>query len=250
MAKLTRYLQNIGINGITKETQEKLFCAKVIVMGAGALGSGVIMNLAALGIGQIKIIDDKVVDEEDLNSQLIHKYKNIGRAKVISAKDWISDFNPDIKVEIEKTRLNELNYFNVIENYDIIVDCFNGIETKYMLNEIALRHNKILIHGYTQGFIGQATTVIPGKSACLSCIKQKPAMLEIETYPSIASVNSVISSILSQEVLKVLMGGCELLTNKLLLFDGYKTGFKIFECTKNIACPACKDIKEYGKIQI
>ena len=76
MAKLTRYLQNIGINGITKETQEKLFCAKVIVMGAGALGSGVIMNLAALGIGQIKIIDDKVVDEEDLNSQLIHKYKN------------------------------------------------------------------------------------------------------------------------------------------------------------------------------
>lgn len=241
MAKLERYQQNIGINGITKEAQEKIFCAKVAIMGAGGLGSGVIMNLAALGVGQIKIIDDDVVKEEDLNAQLIHKYKNIGRAKVMSAKDWIQEYNPDIKVELDKIKLNELNYFNIIDDYDIIVDCFNSIETKYILNEIALRHKKILIHGYTQGFFGQVATIHPPKSACLACIKQKPTLLKEEKYPTIAPVVNTIAAIQSQETLKAIIGG-ELLTNKLLMFDGYKCEFKTYECNKNIACQACGEL--------
>jgi len=125
MTKLERYQQNIGINGITKEAQEKLFSAKVAVIGAGALGSGVIMNLVGLGVGQIKIIDDDVVKLEDLNAQLIHRQKNISRAKVMSAKDWIQEYNDDVKVEVDKIKLNELNYFNILNEYNIIIDCLN-----------------------------------------------------------------------------------------------------------------------------
>lgn len=242
LIKSTRYQQNIGLNGITQEAQEKLFNTKVVVMGAGALGSGVIMNLAALGIGQIKIVDDKTLDEKDLNSHLIHKYKNIGRSKVISAKDWISEFNPDVKVELEKIKLNELNYFSIIDNCDIIVDCFNSLEGKYILNEIALRHKKILIHANVHGFIGQITTVVPGESACLSCIKQKPSIIEVDSYPMISPVVNTIAAVQSNEILKAAIGNFDLLTNKLLVFDGYKSEFKTFEYNKNIACPSCGGI--------
>ena len=117
MAKMTRYLNNIGEFGLEDvHAQEKLKFAKVLVMGAGALGSNVIMNLCALGVGQIKIIDNGIVQLEDLNSEIIHKPKYIGRAKVISAIDWILEFNPDIRVELDKIKLNELNYFNIISN--------------------------------------------------------------------------------------------------------------------------------------
>ena len=100
MAKRTRYEKNIGLKGISIEAQEKLLNSKVLVMGAGGLGSCVIMNLCALGVGYIKIIDDGIVEETDFNRQIIHKAKNIGRARVLSAKDWISEYNDDIKVEV------------------------------------------------------------------------------------------------------------------------------------------------------
>ena len=109
MAQSIRYKRNLEQNGITQEAQEKLLNARVLIMGAGGLGSGVIMNLAALGVGQIKIIDGDIVEESNFNRQIIHKYKNIGRAKVISAKDWVQEYNPDIKVELDKIKINELS---------------------------------------------------------------------------------------------------------------------------------------------
>ena len=239
MKKFSRYQRNLAIGGITLEQQEKLISSKVLVMGAGGLGSGVVMNLAALGIGQIKIIDNAIIEEENFNCQLIHKYKNIGRAKVMSAKEWIQDFNSDIKVDIEKIKINELNYFPLIENYDIIVDCFDNYESKYMLNEIALRHNMVLVHGSTQGYCGQVTTIIPKKTGCLSCIMQKPEKFEEENLSTLSPVVSIVSGIQAHEVLKVITGSGELLLNKLLVYDGYKGEFKTLNYSKNIACEAC-----------
>ena len=239
MANLTRYTRNMGKEGITLEIQEKLITSKVLVMGAGGLGSGVIMNLAAIGVGQIKIVDDAVVDETNLNRQIIHKYKNIGRAKVMSAKDWIWEYNPDIKVELDKIKLNELNYFNVIEGYDIIVDCFDSYELKYMLNEIALRHKKILVHGGVQGLCGQVTTIVPGKTGCLSCVMPKPRIFSEEKLASFSPVVNTISALQSQEVLKILTGNGEPLLNKLLVFDGSNSSFKALNYSKNIVCDQC-----------
>ena len=248
--KLLRYKKNFDQDGITQEAQEKLFNSRVLVMGAGGLGSGVIVNLAAMGVGQIKIIDDDIVEESNLNRQFIHKYKNIGRAKVISAKDWVQEFNSDVKVELDKIRLNELNYFNVIQGFDIIVDCFDSCESKYMLNEIALRHNKILIHGGVQGFRGQITTIVPSKTGCLSCVMQKPRLFKEENYASISPVVNVISSLQAQEVLKVVTGIGEPLMNKIMIFDGLKSEFKILNYARNIACEVCSNIEGlYGRTQ-
>ena len=241
MINSKRYQRNLEQDGITKEAQEKLFASRVLVMGAGGLGSGVIMNLA-LGVGQIKIIDGDILEESNLNRQIIHKYKNIGRAKVISAKDWVQEFNPDIKVELDKIRINELNYFNIIQGYDIIVDCFDSYESKYMLNEIALRHNKVLIHGGVQGFRGQVTTIVPTKTGCLSCVMQKPQTFKEEIYASISPVVNLISSLQAQEVLKVVTGVGEPLLNKILIFDGLKSEFKILNYAKNMACEVCSSI--------
>ena len=239
MAQSTRYKRNLEQNGISEEAQEKLLNARVLVMGAGGLGSGVIMNLAALGIGQIKIIDGDIVEESNFNRQIIHKYKNIGRAKVISAKDWVQEYNPEIKVELDKIKINELNYFNIIQNYDIIVDCFDSYEAKYMLNEIALRHKKVLVHGATQGFYGQVTTIVPDKTGCLECVIQKPKNINESISASLSPVVNTISALQAQEVLKVVTGIGSPLLNKLLVFDGAISDFKTLNYTKNVACAAC-----------
>jgi len=246
MIKLERYKNNILKNGIDIASQEKLFSSKVLVMGAGGLGSSVIMNLAALGIGQIKIVDDDILKEEDLNCQIIHKYKNINRAKVMSAKDWISEFNSDIKVEIDKIKLNDLNYFNIIDDYDIIVDCFNDDETKYVLNEIALRHDKILVHAKTKGFMGQVTTIVPKKTACLCCIMPKPKIFKKENDAELSPVINVISALQAQEVLKIITGYGEPLLNKIIMFDGLKSEFKTINYSKNVLCECCTNIGEYN----
>ena len=239
MANLTRYARNMEKEGITLDIQERLITSRVLVMGVGGLGSGVIMNLAAIGVGQIKIVDCDVVNETDLNRQIIHKYKNIGRAKVMSAKDWIQEYNPDIKVELDKTNLNELNYFNVIDGYDIIVDCFDSYESKYMLNEIALRHKKILVHGSVQAYCGQVTTIVPDKTGCLGCVMPKPKNFNQEKLASFSPVVNTISALQAQEVLKILTGYGEPLLNKLLVFDGINSSFKVLNYSKNIICDEC-----------
>lgn len=243
MPKLVRYEQNIKPEGITPEAQEKILQSRVIVMGVGGLGSGVIMNLAALGVGYIKIVDDGIVQENDLNRQLIHKYKNISRARVISAKDWIQEYNSDVKVEIQKIKLNEINYFNTIQGYDIIVDCFNDYESNYMLNEVAVRHNLPLVYGGIQATRGQITTILPSKTGCLECVMQKPASYKKEDIASFSPLYNVISSLQAAEVLKLITGIGEPLFNKLVVYDGLTSEFKTFSYSKNQYCNCCS--KEY-----
>lgn len=241
MTKITRYERNIGTKGITIEAQDKLLNSKVLVMGAGGLGSNVVMNLAALGVGQIKIIDDGIIEESDFNRQIIHKYKNIGRARVMSAKDWISEFNPDIKVELDKIKIDELNYFNVIQGYDIIIDCFDTYEKKFMLNEIALRHNKILIHGKVSGLTGQVTTIVPNKTGCLSCVIQKPRVFKPEQKTSLSPVITTIAGLQAQEALKIITGFGTPLLNRMVMFDGEKSEFRHIAYNKNPNCEDCSN---------
>ncbi len=239
MVKLNKYRKNFEKNGISLKSQEKLFASKVLVLGAGGLGCGVIANLVALGIGQIRVIDGAIIQEEDFNCPIIHKYRNFGRAKVISVKDWVLEHNPDVKVELDKVYLDKNNYQGVISDYDILVDCFDDLESKYLLNEIAFKHKKILIHGQTKGFFGQVTTFVPKKTACFNCLTQKPPLIEQEKYSTLSSVVNVTSSLQAQEVLKVITGYGEPLLNKLLIFDGLKSEFKAIPYSKNPICRCC-----------
>ena len=237
-----RYNQNMLKGGITPEIQEKLNQTGVIVMGAGGLGSGVLMNLAALGIGHIKIIDDGIVQEEDLNRQLIHKYDSIGRGKVISARNWIHDFNPEIKIEIEKIKLYELNYLNIVKDYNIIVDCFDSLESKFLLNDIAYRHKRTLVYGEVQAFSGRVTTICPPKTGCLACVIEKPRVFKKEKKASLSPVINVISSLMAQEVLKLAGGIGEPLFNRFLVYNALKTEFKIYDYLKKPSCEVCSEV--------
>ena len=144
MGRFDRYERNMEQGGITEQQQEKLLNAKVLVMGVGGLGSGVVMNLAALGVGQIKVVDSEVVEENNFNRQLIHKYKNLSRAKVISAKEWVCEYNPEIKVEIDKIRIDDLNYFSTVDGYDIIVDCFDNFKSNNLFINIIKAAQSVL----------------------------------------------------------------------------------------------------------
>ena len=247
MTKFTKYELSIAPKGITMQAQEKLLNSKVLVMGAGGLGSCVIMNLCAMGVGQIKIIDDGIVDETDFNRQLIHKYKNIGRARVLSAKDWINDYNPDVKVEVDKIKINELNYYGLIQDYDIIVDCFDTYASKFMLNEIALRHKKTSVHGKVSGFSGQVTTIIPDKTGCLSCVIQRPRAFKPEIKCELPSVVTTIAGLQANEVLKVVTETGTPLLNRMVIFDGLKSEFRHIAYSKSPDCLDCsrRDI-DYG----
>ena len=162
-----RYDRNILMPEIGFEGQKKLANSKVLVCGAGGLGSTVLLNLASLGIGHIGIIDNDIVELSNLNRQYIHSPLYLGKDKVESAKCRIEEFNKDIQIKTFKTRLNAENYKNIVDGYNFIVDCFDSFESKFLLNDIALDMKIPLVHGGVTGFCGQVMTIIPKESACL-----------------------------------------------------------------------------------
>lgn len=234
-----RYNRNILIPQIGIEGQKKLSKAKVLVCGAGGLGSTVLANLASVGIGTIGIVDNDVLELSNLNRQYIHKFENIGRVKVESAKQWINKFNPEIIVNTYQTRLDENNYENIVKDYDFIVDCFDSFKSKFLLNKIAVLTGKTLIHGGVTEFFGQATVVVPGKTACLNCILPQDSEYKVKGVLSPAV--TTIASIEVMETVKLILNIGERLENKLLSYDGLKMQFKTINLAKNPSCMLCSN---------
>lgn len=236
---LERYNRNILIKEISEEGQKKLLSAKVLVLGAGGLGSTVIANLAAVGIGNIGIVDNDTLELSNLNRQYIHKFENIGKVKVESAKDWINSFNPDVNVKIYQTRLDEKNYKEIVSEYDLIVDCFDSYKSKFLLNKIALESNKTLVHGGVTEFYGQVTTIVPGETACLACLIPDFDVNVYVVKGVISPAVSTIASIESMEVVKQILKIGETLENKLLTYNGLEMNFRKINVTKNKNCYLC-----------
>lgn len=230
-----RYKRNTILDKIGFSGQEKLLKSKVLVCGAGGLGSAVIVNLASSGIGNIGIVDNDIVELSNLNRQYIHNISSLGEDKIKSAKEWVKNFNPDIKTEIFKIHLNDKNYKDVVVGYDIIVDCFDSFNSKFLLNTIALDIGKPLVHGGVSEFQGQVMTILPKKSACLECIFPQ-GKEEFETRGVVSPAVSIIGSIQAFEVLKLVLNQDDLLINKVLFFDGLKMRFKIINIGQNKTC--------------
>ena len=235
---MERYSRNILIENIGIEGQKKLLNSKVLIAGCGGLGSGVIAALSSVGVGTLGLVDNDVVEISNLNRQFIHKPENIGKFKVDSAKDWINSYNPDIKTEIYQLRLDESNY-DFLKSYDIIIDCFDSFESKFILNEACIKSEKILIHGGVTEFFGQVTTIIPRDNSCLRCLfpdSELSSVLKGVISPAV----STVASIQAMETVKVILGIGEPLVNKLLCYDGLKQEFKKINLTKNLDCPVCR----------
>lgn len=234
---LKRYDRNILIKQVGKEGQKKLAASKVLVCGAGGLGSTVIVNLASVGIGKIGIVDNDVLELSNLNRQYIHKFENIGKIKVESAKEWIKGFNPEIEVKTHQLRLNESNYSEIVSEYDLIVDCFDSYKSKFLLNDIAVKTDKVLIHGGVTEFFGQVTKIVPNKTACLRCIIPQEEEYSIKGVLSPAV--TTIASIEAMEVVKHILNIGQSLENKLLTYNGLNMEFKTINLSKNPLCKLC-----------
>jgi molybdopterin-synthase adenylyltransferase len=235
--ELNRYDRQILIPEIGREGQERLKKAKVFVAGAGGLGSPVSIYLAVAGIGHIRIADHDVVDPSNLNRQILHWYKDIGRLKVDSAREKLSEMNPDVKIEITSKTINETNISSMTDGFDAIVDAMDNFPTRYILNRTAVERNIPFFHGAVRGLEGRAMTIIPGKTACLRCMYHgtPPA----EKFPVLGATPAVIASIQVTEVIKYFTGMGDLLTDRLLIYDGMSMTFRELKLKRNPKCDHC-----------
>jgi len=224
--ELERYDRQIMIFG--KEGQEKLKRAKVAVVGVGGLGSPVAYYLAAAGIGTLLLIDEQKPELSNLNRQILHWEEDIGRPKPLSAKWKLERFNSDIRIETFVGKLTAENIEEVLEGVDVIVDCLDNFETRFLLDDYSQKKGVPLVHGAVEGTFGQVTTIVPGKTKSLREIfpnvKEKKGK-----FPIIGAAAGVIGSIQAMEVIKLLTGLGEPLLNKLLLVDLAYNTFDVVE---------------------
>ena len=232
-----RYDRQIMIDEIGEEGQEKLKRAKVLIAGAGGLGSPASIYLTSAGVGMIRIVDHDRVDLSNLNRQVLHWERDTGRTKVESALDKLRNINPAIKIEAIEETITDSNLSRLVEGIDLIVDAMDNLPTRYLLNKVSLEKDIPLFHGAVHGFEGRAMTIIPGKTACLRCMYRGP--VPEGKFPVIGVTPAVIGSIQATEVIKYIVGIGKLLTNRLLMYDGLNLKFTEFSVRKNPNCEHC-----------
>lgn len=232
-----RYDRQIMIRGFGEAGQEKLKGAKVIVAGSGGLGSPASIYLAAAGVGTIRIIDHDRVELSNLNRQILHWDKDIGRRKVDSAAEKLSQSNQGVKIEPVEETITEDNVSSLVAGFGVIVDAMDNLPTRYVLNRAAIENSIPFVHGAVHGLEGRAMTIIPGKTACLGCVYH--GIPPREKFPVIGVTPAVIACIQATETIKYIVGMGELLTNRLLVYDGLKMQFTELAARRNPNCEHC-----------
>ncbi|MBM4338122.1 MAG: HesA/MoeB/ThiF family protein [Deltaproteobacteria bacterium] len=235
--ELNRYDRQIMIEEIGLEGQEKLKKARVAVAGAGGLGSPIALYLTAAGIGTIRLIDHDRVSLSNLNRQILHHEEDVGGKKVNSARTKLKNLNRRVEIEAIDQTITETNICQLVEGCDAIVDAMDNLPTRYVLNRCAIEKKIPFFHGAVRGFEGRAMTILPGKSACLGCLYRGP--IAEEKFPVIGVTPAVIGSIQATEVIKYLLGIGQLLTNRLLMYDGLEALFTEFTVNRNPDCEHC-----------
>ena len=244
--ELERYDRQIMIRGLGEEGQEKLKRAKVIIAGGGGLGSPSSIYLAAAGVGTIRIVDHGSVELSNLNRQVLHWDEDIGRRKVASAAEKLKRLNPGVEIEAIEEVITEVNVSQLVADFDLIVDAMDNLPTRYLLNKAAIDKNIPFFHGAVYGFEGRAMTIIPGKSACLQCVYHGAVTPE-RKFPVVGVTPAVIGCIQAAEVIKYIAGIGELLTNRLLIYDGLNLKFTEFKVKKDPDCEHCGQLARNKK---
>lgn len=238
--ELERYDRQIMIKGLGEEGQEKLKRAKVFIAGAGGLGSPVSIYLTAVGVGTIRVVDHQRVELSNLNRQVLHWDEDIGKRKIDSALEKLGRLNQSVKLEATEETITEANVSQLVAGYDLIVDAMDNLPARYILNKAALERNIPFFHGAVYGFEGRAMTIIPGQTACLRCLYR--GVVPREKFPVIGVTPAVIGCIQATEVIKYIVGIGELLTNRLLTFDGLHMRFTEFKVKKDPSCEHCSHL--------
>ena len=238
-----RYQRHLLVNEVGEEGQLKLLDSKVLLLGAGGLGSPAGLYLGAAGVGTIGIIDMDVVDESNLQRQILHNMDRIGDRKVDSAKKTLTALNPDTNVVTYDVRLGADNILDIIDGYDVIVDGTDNFPTRYLVNDASLLKRIPVVHGSIFRFEGQATVFHPYVGPCYRCMIPEPPPAELAPSCAEAGVLGVlpgiIGSIQAMETIKILLGVGETLAGRLLAYDALEESFRTFKVNRDPECPAC-----------
>ena len=238
-----RYHRHLLLPEVGEKGQMKLLDAKVLMLGAGGLGSPSALYLAAAGVGTIGVIDMDVVDASNLQRQVLHNMDRIGMRKVDSAKATLTALNPDLKVITYDTRLGADNILDIIDGYDVIVDGTDNFPTRYLVNDAALLKKIPVVHGSIFRFEGQVTIFKPYDGPCYRCMIPEPPPAELAPSCAEAGVLGVlpgiVGSIQALEALKLILDLGDPLVGRLLSYDAMDQSFRTFKVRRDPACPAC-----------
>jgi sulfur-carrier protein adenylyltransferase/sulfurtransferase len=238
-----RYQRHLLLPEVGEAGQQKLLDSKVLLLGAGGLGSPAALYLAAAGVGTLGIIDMDVVDASNLQRQILHNMDRIGERKVDSAKKTLTALNPDVNVVTYDVRLGADNVLDIIDGYDLIVDGTDNFPTRYLVNDAALLKRIPVVHGSIFRFEGQATVFAPYEGPCYRCLIPEPPPPELAPSCAEAGVLGVlpgiIGSIQAIEAIKVLLGLGDPLIGRLLAYDSLEQSFRTFKVNRDPNCPSC-----------
>ena len=250
--QMERYSRHIILNDIGGEGQRKILKSKVLIVGAGGLGSPAALYLAAAGVGTLGIIDSDNVDLTNLQRQIIHFTSDVGKPKVESAREKINQLNPDVKVVPYQEMLTSENVLEIIKEYDFVIDGTDNFPTKFLINDACVMEGIPYSHAGILRFEGQAMTYSPG-NACYRCVFENPPPKDAVPTCSQAGVLGAVAGILgtiqTAEAIKYIIGKGDLLTNRFLIFDALDMDFRTVKIHRNLKCPVCGDNPTITKLQ-
>jgi molybdopterin/thiamine biosynthesis adenylyltransferase/molybdopterin converting factor small subunit len=242
--QVTRYSRHIIMSNVGPSGQRKIMSAKVLIVGAGGLGSPVAVYLALAGVGTIGIADFDVVDLSNLQRQILHQNDDIGRLKVVSAKETLNAYNPDVRVITHEAPLTSDNALEIISQYDIVVNGADNFAARYLVNDACVFLKKPLVDGSILLFDGQATVYLPGKG-CYRCLFPQPPPPGL--VPSCAEAGvlgalcGLVGSIQATETLKLILGIGETLNGRLLIIDALSMEMRALKIRRDTKCVVCGD---------
>lgn len=241
--QIERYSRHIILPEVGGSGQQKMLEARVLLLGAGGLGSPAAYYLAAAGIGNLGIVDFDQVDLSNLQRQIIHSTERIGMLKTESAKKTIQALNPDVNVTLYNEKMDSSNIMSLIKEYDYVVDGSDNFPTRYLVNDACVMKNKTLIHGSIYRFEGQVTVFKPGDGPCYRCLYPEPPPPGMVPNCQEGGVLGVLAGVIGNlqvvEVLKLILGIGKPLIGKLLIYDALNTEFRNLRLRRDANCPIC-----------
>ncbi len=242
-AQIERYSRQILLPEVGGRGQEKLLAGRILLVGVGGLGSPAGLYLAAAGVGTLGLMDGDVVDLSNLQRQVAHATRDIGKAKVESASETFKAINPDISVRLYRERLSAANALDILKDYDFVIDGTDNFTSKFLVADACHFAGKPYSHAGILRFDGQIMTVQPGESACYRCVFNAPPPPGAVPSCSQAGVLGVVAGVMgtlqAAEAIKFLLGRGDLLTGKILVYDALRSTFRQVPLKRNPKCPLC-----------
>jgi molybdopterin/thiamine biosynthesis adenylyltransferase/rhodanese-related sulfurtransferase/molybdopterin converting factor small subunit len=241
--EIARYSRHLIMPEVGMDGQRRLKAASVLMIGTGGLGAPTGMYLAAAGVGRLGILDFDVVDESNLQRQIIHGTKDVGRPKIESARDRLHDINPHVQLDTYETRLTSENALALFSDYDVVVDGTDNFPTRYLVNDACVLTGKPNVYGSIFRFEGQASVFWAERGACYRCLYPEPPPPGL--VPSCAEggvlgvLPGIVGAIQANETIKIILGAEGVLVNRLLLFDAWRMRFRELKLRKDPSCPIC-----------